>query len=431
MTQALSVSISHSAAETHWGEGALLSFAGSQATIHLSDNKDAVRNVQKAARKLDTMGIPTVALSGELWDIELRWAFAQGFYSAKTGCTLDWGDVSEAEQEELSARKLASEFVRDITNRTPEDLGPSQLALDAAKYITDLAPDAVTYRIVTGEELKSLGYMGIYNVGKGSPDRPGALLKLDYNPSGDPDAPVAAALVGKGITFDSGGYSIKPSDGMAIMKSDMGGAAMVTGGLGLAISRGLNKRVKLFLCCAENLISGSAYKLGDIITYKNGLTVEVLNSDAEGRLVLADGLMAASETKAPLILDAATLTGAAKIALGRDYNAVIGLDQDLVHQVLTNASQENELAWPLPLASWHTSQLSSAFADMANIHSGEGMAGATTAAAFLSRFVDNPEKGWVHMDLAGSYQKGGNELWATGAKGHGVRTIAQTLLSQA
>jgi PepB aminopeptidase len=142
------------------------------------------------------------------------------------------------------------------------------------------------------------------------------MLELDFNPGKDPKAPVAAALVGKGITFDSGGYSMKTSQGMLTMKHDMGGAAIVTGALALAILRGLDKRVKLILCCAENLVSGHAYKLGDILTYKNGTTVEVVNTDAEGRLILADGLQLAGESGAPLIIDAATLTGAAVMALG-------------------------------------------------------------------------------------------------------------------
>ncbi len=288
-----------------------------------------------------------------------------------------------------------------------------------------VAGDKVSYRLIQGSELLDEGFAGIHAVGRGSEHQP-VLLELDYNPTGSDDAQVAACLVGKGITFDSGGYSLKSADGMTVMRTDMGGAATVTGALALAILRGLNQRVRLYLCCAENLVSSNAYKLGDIITYKNGLTVEVLNTDAEGRLVLADGLLAAAETGAPLIIDAATLTGAAKVAVGRDYNAVFSLDPELSHQLLDAAAVEHELAWPLPLAPWHSEQLSSSFADMANVHSGEGMAGASTAAAFLSRFVPEGVR-WLHMDLAGSYQKSGNELWGVGAKGHGVRTLARAL----
>ncbi len=411
-----------------WGEGALLSFTAEQASIHLDQTQSAERQVQKAARKLANMGIPAVVLQGELWTNEWRWLFNQGFYNAKTGANVDWGQVSDEEASWLNTVKLTTEWVREAINKTPEELGPSQLALQAAEFLSELDSQHISYRYVTGDELLEQGYVGIYQVGRGS-DRKGVMLQLDYNPTGDANAPYDIALVGKGITFDSGGYSLKPSDGMSVMKSDMGGAATLTGALALAITQGLKKRVKLFLCCAENLVSGHAYKLGDIITYKNGVSVEILNTDAEGRLVMADGLIAAAELNPKIIIDAATLTGAAKMAVGRDYNSVLSMDDDLLHRALNCAREENEQAWPLPFAPWHTEQIGSAFADIANVGSGEGTAGASTAAAFLSKFVPNPEKNWLHVDLSGAYQKAPNDLWAAGGKGHGVRTIAKLLLS--
>ncbi|GAA3525722.1 aminopeptidase PepB [Zobellella aerophila] len=426
MSAAMKVILCHEPAPAQWGEQAGLSFQHDEARVHLTDADDVVRRAQQAGRRLDAMGIKNVSLAGEDWSLESRWAFAQGFYNAKGGQQLDWGSLAADEQAELDARDTACGWVREMINGTPEDVYPAALATEAGKFIQGLAPGQVSYRTYSGEQLKDLGYIGIYEVGRGSVRSP-TLLELDFNPTGDPDAPVAAALVGKGITFDSGGYSIKPSDGMSVMKSDMGGAATVTGALALAIRRGLNKRVKLFLCCAENLVSGHAYKLGDILTYKNGVTVEILNTDAEGRLVLADGLLAASEAGAAYILDAATLTGAAKMALGRDYHAVFSFNDGLAGEVLQAARDEFEKAWRLPLEPFHVGQLSSAFADMANVHSGEGMAGASTAAAFLSRFVPDGGKSWVHMDLSASYQKNGNDMWAPGGKGHGVRTIAAWL----
>ncbi|EMV9345930.1 aminopeptidase PepB, partial [Vibrio alginolyticus] len=253
----------------------------------------------------------------------------------------------------------------------------------------------------------------------------------DYNPTGDENAPVFACLVGKGITFDSGGYSLKPSTFMSAMKADMGGSGTITGGLGLAILRGLNKRVKLILCCAENMVSGRALKLGDIITYKNGKTVEIMNTDAEGRLVLADGLIYASEQKPELIIDCATLTGAAKNALGNDYHALMSFDDELSHQALTAASQEKEGLWPLPLADFHREMLPSNFADLSNISSGDYSPGASTAAAFLSYFVEDYKKGWLHFDCAGTYRKAASDKWAAGATGMGVRTLARFLNEQA
>lgn len=218
---------------------------------------------------------------------------------------------------------------------------------------------------------------------------------------------------------------------MTAMKADMGGAGTITGGFALAILRGLNKRVKLILCCAENMVSGRALKLGDIITYKNGKTVEIMNTDAEGRLVLADGLIYASEQNPELIIDCATLTGAAKNALGNDYHAVMSFDDELTHQVLTNAQQEKEGLWPLPLADFHRGMLPSNFADLSNISTGDYSPGASTAAAFLSYFVTDYKKGWLHFDCAGTYRKSGTEKWAAGATGMGLRTLAKLLTSQA
>ncbi|HHQ4569690.1 TPA: aminopeptidase PepB [Aeromonas veronii] len=429
MADMMKVALSTQAAAAHWGEGAQLSFNGDEALIHLGaagQEKDVLRTVQRAARRLESSGIKRVTLAGEEWDLERRYAFAQGFYAAKGARELDFGQQSDADARELDALLKAARWVRDITNGCPEEIYPMSLAESALLLIRGLAGDQVTARITAGEALRESGHIGIWSVGRGSEREP-VLLELDYNPTGDRHAPVVAALVGKGITFDSGGYSMKSSDNMLPMKSDMGGAAMVTGALALAISRGLNQRVKLILCCAENLVSGHAFKLGDILTYKNGVSVEIQNTDAEGRLVLADGLMAACDSGAAYILDAATLTGAAKMALGRDYNAVFALDETEQQRALAAAKVENEQAWALPLEPWHASQLTSAFADLGNVASAEGTAGATTAAAFLSRFVRDEGKGWVHLDLAASYQKSGNDLWATGAKGHGLRTIARWL----
>jgi len=164
-----------------------------------------------------------------------------------------------------------------MVNGTADDIYPESLAEKAAEFIQSLAPEHVSYQIIKGDALLEQQWIGIHAVGRGS-ERPPVLLELDYNPTGDENAPVSAALVGKGITFDSGGYSIKSSEGMLGMKCDMGGAATVTAGVALAINRGIEKRMKLFLCCAENLISDHAYKLGDILTYKNGRTVDIVNT---------------------------------------------------------------------------------------------------------------------------------------------------------
>jgi len=429
MSNSFTVSLSFHSASEAWGKNALLSFLEGQAVIHLDQNKSLFRQVQQAARKLDSMAIEQVKLQGNEWNSELCWAFSQGFYNAKNGANIDFSCIGERSSKQLKEQKRIIEWVREMINLGPDALSPEKLCEDAFTLIQGVKPEQaiVHYKIRSGEALLRYNFQGIYHVGKGS-GRPPCMLIIDYNPTGNDAAAVDYALVGKGITFDSGGYSLKPSSSMVTMKSDMGGAATLAGALALAISNGLKKRVKLYLCCADNLISGNALKLGDVITYKNGVTVEVLNSDAEGRLVLADGLIAAQESNPKYIIDAATLTGAAKAALGREYNALLSMDDSFSAVAEQSAKQTNEMLWRLPFADFHLEQISSSFADIANIHSGEGMAGASTAAAFLAKFVQKPQTNWLHLDLSGSYQASGNSLWATGGKGHGVRTISNILL---
>ncbi|MGY3688147.1 aminopeptidase PepB [Vibrio coralliilyticus] len=430
MSTQMSVFLSQEAAAPHWGEKAILSFSESSATIHLGEGHD-LGAVQRAARKLDSQGVASVSLEGAGWDLESVWAFHQGYRGPKKKNILALPELVEAAQAELEARIKATEFTRDIINKPAEEVAPRQLATMAAEFIKSVAPEGtVKARIVKDKDLLAEGWEGIFAVGRGS-ERTSAMLQLDYNPTGDENAPVWACLVGKGITFDSGGYSIKPSGFMAAMKADMGGSGTITGGLGLAIMRGLNKRVKLILCCAENMISGRALKLGDVITYKNGKTVEILNTDAEGRLVLADGLLYASEQNPELIIDCATLTGAAKNALGNDYHALMSFDEELSQQALSVAKEEKEGLWPLPLADFHRGMLPSNFADLSNISSGDYSPGASTAAAFLSYFVEDYKKGWLHFDCAATYRKSATDKWAAGATGVGVRTLAGLLIQQA
>ncbi|MFQ6372619.1 aminopeptidase PepB [Shewanella sp. YIC-542] len=424
MDQIMKVVLTDQPAAAVWGK-AVLSFTGDGALIHLADDMP-LRGIQKAARKLRNQGVNSVQLTGQLWDAARQWAFHQGFVTAKGGHHIHWCG-SDAEQQELQLRADCGNFARQLINETPENLPPVKLALAVAAWLQQLGGEHISYRIVEGEELLAQQWAGIYAVGRGS-ERAPALLELDYNPAGQ-DAPVAVALVGKGITFDSGGYSLKASQGMLGMKADMGGAATVAAALGLAIQRGLNKRVKLFLCCAENLVSGHAYKLGDIITYKNGTTVEVVNTDAEGRLVLADGLQAATEAGAGLIIDAATLTGAAVMAVSQHYNAIFSPQKAVLQLAAEKADAVAEHVWPLPLEPWHKEMCPSDYADTANSRpvKGGGAGGASNAAAFLWRFVgkDIP---WLHMDLAAAFEDDANALWAAGATTHGMLTVAELLM---
>ncbi len=427
-TDVMSILLSSQPADARWGEKALLSTDSAGITIHFSAD-DKLTSIARAARRIDGQGVKKVKLAGEGWDLENSWAFWQGFRGPKGTRSVDWAELSAADTETLQQRLKIIDWVRDTINKPAEDLSPEKLARSAVDLLCEFG-DSISYRIRKGDELREKEYNGLYTVGRGS-DRPPVFLSLDYNPTGNPDAPVFACLVGKGITFDTGGYSLKPSASMDSMKADMGGAATLTGALALAAAGGLNKRVKLYLCCADNMVSGNALKLGDIIEYRNGKTVEVMNTDAEGRLVLADGLIDASKHNPTLLIDAATLTGAAKTALGGDYHALFSFDDALAAELLNSAAEEHEPFWRLPLAEFHRSQLPSNFAELNNIGGPAYGAGASTAAAFLSHFVQNYKKGWLHIDCSATYRKSAVDQWSAGATGLGVRTVANLLLSKA
>ncbi|MDG6406497.1 aminopeptidase PepB [Glaesserella parasuis] len=426
----MQITLSLTAAPEVWGKNAILSANDQGMTIHLV--KDELTTIQQAARKIKNQNILNVALTGEGWGLEQCWAFHQGFVSVKNAGSVTYPALNE-QQTEFDARLACSSFTRDIINEPSDRLTPEVLAHKAAEFILHQADKyvgkgKVSFEIVAREALNERGYHGIWTVGKGSAHLP-AMLQLDYNPTGNPDAPVLACLVGKGITFDTGGYSLKPSDSMSTMRTDMGGAALVTGALGFAIARGLKQRVKLYLCCAENMVSSRAFKLGDIITYRNGVTAEVLNTDAEGRLVLADGLIEASKQKPQFIVDCATLTGAAKVAVGNDYHSVLSMDDQLVARLFEAAKAENEPFWRLPFEEFHRAQISSSFADIANIGSVPVGAGTSTATAFLSYFVENYQQNWLHIDCSATFRKTASDLWAAGATGIGVKTLGNLLLS--
>jgi len=421
------VKISQQSAPAPYSPSSIVSFNEAGALLHISQNDNWVRTLQQCARKVASTGASDIAFEGQ-WSQEQQIVFVQSFCGANFDGKITW--ASDANEDLLNNYVKALLFTRQLVNQTPEVMSPVNLADTAEQWLRSVCSDkaSISTKRYTGEELKEAGWMGIYEVGRGS-ERPPVLLEIDYNPNTEDD--VSVALVGKGITFDSGGYSLKSSEGMLDMKCDMGGAATVTGALGLAIMNGLQKRVKLFLCCAENLVSGHAYKLGDIITYKNGTTVEVVNTDAEGRLVLADGLMAACETGAKLVVDAATLTGAAVAAVGKEYNALFSMHSEASQTYLAVAKQVNEPHWQLPLELWHQEQCPSPFADTANSRAvkGGGAGGASNAAGFLSRFVTLDTCEWLHLDLAAAYSRNSTEFMPAGGTAVGIRALAQTLLN--
>lgn len=422
MTEAMKITLSTQPADARWGEKATYSINNDGITLHLTGNDD-LGLIQRAARKIDGLGIKHVSLEGEGWDTDRSWAFWAGYKGPKGTRKIEWANLDEAGQKELESRLQIIDWVRDTINAPAEELGPEQLAQRAVDLLCGVAGDKMSYRITKGEDLREQNYMGIHTVGRGS-ERPPVLLALDYNPTGDKEAPVFACLVGKGITFDTGGYSLKQSAFMDSMKSDMGGAATITGALAFAITRGLNKRVKLYLCCADNMVSGNAFKLGDIIRYRNGKNVEVMNTDAEGRLVLCDVLTYVERFEPEAVIDVATLTGACVIALGHHITGLMSNHNPLAHELIGASEQAGDRAWRLPLGDEFQEQLESNFADMANIGGRPG--GAITAGCFLARFTR--KYNWAHLDIAGTAWRSGK---AKGATGRPVALLSQFLLNRA
>lgn len=296
--------------------------------------------------------------------------------------------------------------VRDLVNTPPNDLYPDSFAARARELAADAPVELQEWDVPA---LQQGGFGGILGVGQGS-SRPPRLVAVRYAPEG---ATKHLALVGKGITFDSGGLSLKPAASMVGMKYDMTGAATVLAATIAIAKLGLPIRITAWLCLAENLPSSTAMRPNDVLTIRGGTTVEVLNTDAEGRLVLADGLVAASEERPDAIVDVATLTGAARIALGDRYAALMGADE-LVRSVQEAAAETGELVWPMPLPADLRSLLQSDVADIANAKPGNTAAGMLLAGVFLQEFVgrtgddqDAPRIPWAHLDIAGPANNGG------------------------
>ncbi len=316
------------------------------------------------------------------------------------------------ERAEVLARSVHA--VRDLVNTAPADLYPAAFA-DHARAAAKGTKVKVT--VLDEKALVAGGYGGLVAVGQGSV-RPPRLVKVSYSPS---RAKRHVALVGKGITFDSGGLSIKPAKSMETMKSDMAGAAAVLHTVLAAAALEVPVAVTGWLCLAENMPSGSAQRPSDVITQRGGTTVEVLNTDAEGRLVLADGLVAATEEKPDVVVDIATLTGAQLVALGTRVSAVMGTDAAR-DQVVAAAGAVGELAWPMPLPEDLRDGLRSSVADIANV-AADRNGGMLRAGLFLREFVgDTP---WAHVDIAGpSFNEGAPWGYTpAGGTGYGVRTL--------
>lgn len=314
--------------------------------------------------------------------------------------------------------------VRDLVMTPPNDLYPARFAEEARESATRAGAE---FQVWDEQQLEAEGFGGHIGVGKGS-IRPPRLARIAYRPAG---ATKHLALVGKGITFDTGGLSLKPAGAMVGMKFDMAGAATILGVIEALAALKVNINVTGWLCMAENMPSDRATRPDDIITMKGGKTVEVTNTDAEGRLVLADGLVMASEDelRPDAIIDIATLTGAQLIALGERTTGVMGNNDELIANVIDAAREVGEPAWAMPIPEEIHEPLKSDVADLANARPGNRNGGMLMAAAFLSRFIGEDADGqalpWAHLDIAGPSNNEGSAYGYTpkGATGCMVRTL--------
>lgn len=329
-----------------------------------------------------------------------------GAADADTAAALDRAGVVAA----------STALARDWVNTAPAELTPASFADQAAALASDAGLEV---EVLDEQALEAGGYGGLIGVGQGSANPP-RLLRIAYAPEG---ATTRLALVGKGITFDSGGLSLKPSDAMKTMKCDMSGAAAVIAAVLAAAELGVGVEVVAYAALAENMPSGSAQRVGDVLTIYGGTTVEVLNTDAEGRLVLADALVRSAADAPDVVLDVATLTGACVVALGTRIAGVMSTDDALTEELRAAADAAGERLWPLPLPEDMRSKLDSPIADLANIGDRDG-GGALQAGLFLSRFAPAQAR-WAHLDIAGPAFNTGTAYGEVPAGGTGfaVRTL--------
>jgi len=329
-------------------------------------------------------------------------------------------------EESIARGDIVSDAVawaRDLVNTPAGDLTPEDLAGHAAQMAKEVGLEC---KVWTEAELQRGKFGGILGVGQGSVNPP-RMIELKYK--GGPSGQAPIALTGKGITFDSGGLSIKDAAGMEWMKCDMAGAASILAALKAIARLKPNVNVIAAIPSSENMPSGSAIRPGDVLKHRGGKTSEVVNTDAEGRLVLADALAYLAERKPRVIIDTATLTGACMVALGRDIYGVFGNDRGLIRDILAAGEAVGEPGWELPLHRDYRHLIKSQVADVRNAGK-DRWGGAITAALFLAEFVgDTP---WAHLDIAGpAFPEKAGDYWPNGATGVPTRTLVQYVLIQA
>jgi leucyl aminopeptidase len=353
-----------------------------------------------------------------------------------------------ADMRFVSSASRALTLARDLINTPASDLGPAELSA-AARSLADR--HGAAFREWVGEELLADNFPAIHAVGRASAQAP-RLVEIRWDPRrgtrsdprtaprsdpcnvplrGAPGAQQSAGLprivlIGKGVCFDSGGLDIKPGAGMALMKKDMGGAAVALALGDMLMDAGIRAELRILVPAVENAVSGNAYRPGDVLSTRKGLTVEIGNTDAEGRLVLCDALALADAEQPELIIDFATLTGAARVALGPELPALFGTDDEMVADLARTAAQEHDPLWPMPLWMGYDDELGSKIADLNNV-AASGLAGAIFGALFLKRFVTSAH--WMHLDLY-AWNPKDRPGRGVGAEGHAVRGVYRYLLQR-
>ncbi|RJT38781.1 leucyl aminopeptidase family protein [Mesorhizobium waimense] len=307
-------------------------------------------------------------------------------------------------------------LTRDLVNTPTSDMGPDHLEVAvhmlAAKHRAEVS-------VTRGDDLLTQNFPMIHAVGRASSDAP-RLIDMRWGPEGAPKV----TLVGKGVCFDTGGLDIKPSSGMLLMKKDMGGAANVLGLASMIMAAGLNVRLRVLIPAVENSIAGNAFRPGDVLTSRKGITVEIGNTDAEGRLVLADALALADDEQPELLVDMATLTGAARVALGPDLPPFYTGDEALADDLAAASVAVEDPLWRMPLWRPYDARLSSKIADVNNVTT-DGFAGSITAALFLKRFVEKTHC-WAHFDIF-AWNPSDRPYGVAGGEAQGIRALERII----
>jgi leucyl aminopeptidase len=307
-------------------------------------------------------------------------------------------------------------LARDLINTPANDMGPEALEKAARRLAR---AHKATVAVVKGEDLLKKNFPIIHAVGRASAEAP-RLIDLTWGPKGAPKV----TLVGKGVCFDTGGLDVKTASGMLLMKKDMGGAANVLGLASMIMEAGLKLRLRVLVPAVENSISAGSFRPGDVLTSRKGLTVEIGNTDAEGRLVLADALALADEEAPQLLVDMATLTGAARVALGPDLPPFYTDDEALAADIAAASAAEEDPLWRMPLWRPYAAKLASKIADTNNVTS-DGFAGSVTAALFLQRFVGKA-KSWAHFDIYG-WNPADRPHGPIGGEAQGIRALEKVI----